>query len=463
MALVFIALWIGLFFYLLKKKKGLIFNPIAWLFLGWGVIFGLYCLSGINYRYKLSLGAGLYFWGIAFCALLGFLLSGRVAEAFVRRSGRGLCRTAARLGGHWPKVSELSPYMRRLCAALSCMGCALYALDVLRLNSMSFRLHEQLNISGLGNVGILLTGMGLIVWLHACMQAMLKQQMLRPTAFLGLISYLVPALLTSGRQNILILAVSTLIAFLYCWSRAGMYRYARKLLVPMIVVGVALLGYVTLISARRANASDKVAMFNTMYASTLSDGTARLLDALGPFKAFVLELLYYYSHEMSMFQVLFSGYSGPHYWGLSQLTLLARNLPAGDGGTVFDQMWTHYDAMSAEAGVYSHVWRSAAGNCFVDFGIVGGLIFALLCGLILGMLYRRVRRTGGLYGMVGMILACTGMLFAMQFSPFCEAYWLYPLFWWLALPFGERILAALGRRVPEQARRRLTRRGTQGE
>lgn len=463
MALVFIVLWIGLFFCLLKKKRELIFNPIAWLFFGWGFIFGLYCFSGIDYKYKLSLGAGLYFWGIALCALLGFFLSGKLCSAFARNADHGICRTAARLGARWPRVSALDPYMSRLCVALSCLGCVMYAVDILRLNTMSFRLHEQINISGIGNVGILLTGMGLIVWLHECMQAMLKQKMLRSTAFLGLISYLVPALMTSGRQNILILGISTFIVLLYCWSRAGMYKYARKLLIPLIVVGAALLGYVTLISARRANVSDKVALFNSMYASTLSDGTAKLLDALGPFKAFVLEVLYYYSHEMSMFQVLFSGYSGPHYWGLSQLTLLARNLPAGDGGTVFDQMWTHYDAMSAEAGVYSHVWRSAAGNCFVDYGVVGGLIFALLCGLALGALYRRVRRTGGIYGMVGMILACTGMLFAMQFSPICEAYWLYPLFWWLVLPFGERILAALERYVPERFRRRMTGKGTQGE
>lgn len=37
-------------------------------------------------------------------------------------------------------------------------------------------------------------------------------------------------------------------------------------------------------------------------------------------------------------------------------------------------------------------------------------------------------------------LICAGMLFAMQFSPICEAYWIYPMIWWILLPFAEKML-----------------------
>ena len=177
-----------------------------------------------------------------------------------------------------------------------------------------------------------------------------------------------------------------------------------------------------------------------MYKSSVSEETTDLLDKMGPFRTIIMEILFYYSHELSMFQILFSSYDGPLFYGMSQLSLVARNIPAGGGMTISDLLWTYYDSMSDKAGVYAHVWRSAAGNCLVDFGVIGGLIFALVIGYVVGTFYKKSRRNDSAYSTVGLALICAGMLFAMQFSPICEAYWIYPMIWWLILPFIEKIL-----------------------
>lgn len=429
MVFIFIMVWFGLFFRTVKKNPQLLYNPILWLFFGWGFSFGLYCFSGIDYKYKLSLAAGIYYWLVPISAYLGF----RVAKKYrfkVNRQSKYL----------FPRINELSRSTHRLFSIFAWLGCILYIFDISRLNTISMALHGSLNVSGLGNIGILLSGLGLILWLYECMRAIISNNKFRVSSYLSALSYLTPALLTSGRQSILIFAVSTFVVMIYCFSKVRRYRYINRLKLLLALAGIILFVYITFISASRTVVSNKIDLFNYMYNSSLSESTVTLLDNLGVFKTFVMEALYYYSHELSMFEILFSTYKGPKFWGMSQLTLVARNIPIGNGQTIFDLMWKHLDQISSQANVYSHVWRSAAGNCFMDFGIVGGLIYAFVCGYAVGRFYKKNQNASSIYNTVGLALLSAGMLFAMQFSPICEGYWLYPFFWWLVLPFVDKVI-----------------------
>ena len=424
MGILFMIVWIGFIMILLKKHTELIFNPMTWLFAGWSFCFGLYCFSGIDYSYKLSIAAGAYYWGIAICAYLGFRISKKCRITIANHGKRK----------HLPKISKISGKTYAFFACMTCVGCILYIFDILRLNSISFALHGTINMSFISHIGLIMCCMGLDLWLYECMNAVMNNCRFRISSFLCMLCYLVPAILTSGRQSILIFAISTFVVLFYGFSKVKKYTYSIYLKVPLVVGCIGLFAYITLISANRANVSNKAALFNYMYQCDLSDATSSLLDKLGILKVFIMEMLYYYSHELSMFEVLFSRYNGPKFWGMSQLSLLARNISDSSGQSIFDRMWNHLDAMSADAGVYSHVWRSAAGNCLLDFGIIGGLVFALICGYAIGRFYNKYRKNKTPYGTVGTALICAGMLFAMQFSPISENYWLYPFIWWLILP-----------------------------
>jgi len=429
MVLLFLLFWFGFFFIVMAKKKSWICHPIVWLVMGWGFCFGLYQFSGINYYHKLSFLGGVYYWAVPTILGIGFWL-GRRVKFRVGTSQRVLYVRPE-------KLSKQSYYLYTISVV---SGTALCVFDVLRLNHLSFDLHKSLSISAIGNIGILLSGLGLILWLYELTRAVSNNEKIRLSGFLCAGCYLVPALITSGRQSILILLVATLVAFFFSLSKVKKYDHVAYLIIPFLFAAIVLFVYITLISSSRTEVSNKINLFNYIYRSTISESTVKLLDKLGIFKTFFMETLYYYSHELSMFEILFSSYDGPMFYGLSQLTILGRSISVGDGMTAFDLLWSHLDAMSASAGVYSHVWRSAAGNCIMDFGFAGGLIYALLCGGVIGTFYRRVQKATTVYNFIGLALVCAGMLFAMQFSPICENYWLYPFVWWLILPIVENAL-----------------------
>lgn len=426
----FILFWLIASYRYMKKNTERIYSPIVWLLIGWFFSFGLYLFSGISYHYGLSIEAGAYYWGVCIAVVIGFKFSQRWRVVFGQRKNIHFI----------PRIDSITRNSYHLYCGVVILGSFLVVFDIMRLNVISFNLHSNLNISGIGNIGILMSSLGLILWLCECVYAIKNNVKFRPVAIICTIAYLIPALITSGRQSILIMAVSSFVTLFYCFSKWPHYKYKVYIYGPVVLAVLGLFVYTTLISASRTAVSNKIDLFNYMYKSSVSEETVTILDKLGPFRTIIMEILFYYSHELSMFEILFSKYDGPLFWGMSQLSLIARNIPAGGGKTISDVLWTYYDSVSDQAGVYAHVWRSAAGNCLVDFGIVGGLIFALILGYLAGTFYKRSRLNDSAYSTVGLALICAGMLFAMQFSPICEAYWIYPMIWWILLPFAEKML-----------------------
>lgn len=425
----FILIWFIAFYRYLRKNTERIYSPIVWLLIGWFFSWGLYLFSGISYHYKLSFLAGAYYWGVCIAVVIGFRISQRWRIVIGTRQKIRLIL----------KLDTLTMDSYRLYCGIVILGSILVVFDIMRLNTVSFNLHSDLNISGIGNIGILMSGLGLILWLYECVYAIKNNVRFRLVSIICAIGYLIPALITSGRQSILIMAVSSFVVLFYCFSKWPHYKHKAYIYVPIALAVFGLFVYTTIISASRTAVSNKIDLFNFMYKSSVSEETINLLEKMGPFRTIIMEILFYYSHELSMFEILFSNYDGPLFWGMSQLPLLARNIPVGNGKTIWDVLWTYYDGISNDADVYSHVWRSAAGNCLVDFGVVGGLIFAFIIGYIVGAFYKRSRLNDSVYSTVGLALICAGMLFAVQFSPICENYWLYPMIWWIFLPFAEKL------------------------
>lgn len=427
MSIVFITLWFSSFLFAYKKNNDLIYNPIAWLLLGFGFCFGVYFTAGIDYTYKLSFAAGTYYWLVVIMTALGFKLSKKVK--FTINSDAPKKRFA--------KVNEISKSTYLIYVVFVVVGAALYVFDVFRLNGMRRNLHSGLVLSAIGNIGILLTGLGLLLWLYDTVNAIKHNRKISFFAYVSLVCYIIPSVITSGRQNLLIASVASVVVLFYSFSINKKYRYKMSLFLPIAIALVLMLIYVTVISVSRTEVDNKIELFDYMYRSNMSKETENLLNSLGALKPFYMEILYYYSHELSMFESFFRLYDGPKFWGLAQFSLLARNIPAGNDLMVADVINSAIKEYSDNAGLYNHVWRSAAGSVMLDFGIVGGQIFSFITGYVTGRFYIKCKRELITYNVVGLSLVCSGMLFAMQYSPIGEGYWLYPFFWWLVLPIVE--------------------------
>ena len=339
----FILFWLIASYRYMKKNTERIYSPIVWLLIGWFFSFGLYLFSGISYHYGLSIEAGAYYWGVCIAVVIGFKFSQRWRVVFGQRKNMHFI----------PRIDSITRNSYHLYCGVVILGSFLVVFDIMRLNVISFNLHSNLNISGIGNIGILMSSLGLILWLYECVYATKNNVKFRPVAIICTIAYLIPALITSGRQSILIMAVSSFVTLFYCFSKWPHYKYKVYIYGPVVLAVLGLFVYTTLISASRTAVLNKIDLFNYMYKSSVSEETVTILDKLGPFRTIIMEILFYYSHELSMFEILFSKYDGPLFWGMSQLSLIARNIPAGGGKTISDVLWTYYDSVSDQAGVYA--------------------------------------------------------------------------------------------------------------
>ena len=221
----FILFWLIASYRYMKKNTERIYSPIVWLLIGWFFSFGLYLFSGISYHYGLSIEAGAYYWGVCIAVVIGFKFSQRWRVVFGQRKNMHFI----------PRIDSITRNLYHLYCGVVILGSFLVVFDIMRLNVISFNLHSNLNISGIGNIGILMSSLGLILWLYECVYAIKNNVKFRPVAIICTIAYLIPALITSGRQSILIMAVSSFVTLFYCFSKWPHYKYKVYIYGPVVL------------------------------------------------------------------------------------------------------------------------------------------------------------------------------------------------------------------------------------
>lgn len=157
----FILFWLIASYRYMKKNTERIYSPIVWLLIGWFFSFGLYLFSGISYHYGLSIEAGAYYWGVCIAVVIGFKFSQRWRVVFGQRKNIHFI----------PRIDSITRNSYHLYCGVVILGSFLVVFDIMRLNVISFNLHSNLNISGIGNIGILMSSLGLILWLCECVYA----------------------------------------------------------------------------------------------------------------------------------------------------------------------------------------------------------------------------------------------------------------------------------------------------
>ena len=151
--------------------------------------------------------------GVCIAVVIGFKFSQRWRVVFGQRKNIHFI----------PRIELNYEKSYHLYCGVVILGSFLVVFDIMRLNVISFNLHSNLNISGIGNIGILMSSLGLILWLCECVYAIKNNVKFRPVAIICTIAYLIPALITSGRQSILIMAVSSFVTlFLLFFKMASL-------------------------------------------------------------------------------------------------------------------------------------------------------------------------------------------------------------------------------------------------
>jgi len=434
--LFFLLIWIAFATIYVVKKPLAIVNPVFWMGIGWLLVAGLYFTSGYIYRYPPKLNGFVYFVFVYLGFAFGFSFGKRHIFVFGNNNSK-----RRRL---MPSLTntELNEFNYKIFFWIAFVGALLFLYDFLRHNSLTISndLHTYSTITLIGVLGKIASYLGIIVWLYDINYSINNDTRVKLYAFLCGFMYLIPGLVTAGRQSVLIFLVSTIVVFVFSIRNNRHYRYIHALIFVGGAGAAVLLIYSTIVASSRTIVASKVALFEYIFNCRIPATTLEQLDNTGPLKTFFLEILSYYSHELPNFQVLFDNWDSGVFLGASQFQLISQNLPQSSHFS-YATVWSSIESISSNAGIYSHTWRTISGSCLIDFGIVGGILYMWLCGYIASRIHSHALQNKSSMDVVLLALINAGSFFCIQFSPFAEVSWYYPIIWLvIAIPVIVQLL-----------------------
>ena len=320
---------------------------------------------------------------------------------------------------------------------IAIIGAMMLTYDIIRLNDIVLGLRIQDHqISIIGVIGNIFASLGIIVWLYSLHNFIIHNTKLPLFAYLSFLSYVTGGILSAGRQAFILIILSTIIMILWSIKRKhelglkNKIRFSKKELFGFIVLCSLFIGYFLFISSTRsriAKLEDKVLALEYEFNATVSDETTSVMYNMGPLSDIYIEVLFYYSHELIKLDLIYQDYNYPPTMGFSQLSYVARRFQWLLGDAI-DKTWDQIVHVTEDKNnFYSHTWGTFIINFIVDFGRIGTLIACLISGIIFGITYRSLRKQPTTEKIIRQCLMLAGIIFSIQFSPFAELIWTFPL------------------------------------
>jgi hypothetical protein len=160
---------------------------------------------------------------------------------------------------------------------------------------------------------------------------------------------------------------------------------------------------------------------------------------LGGFGKIFLNIILYFSHQLSKFEIVFQNYEVPYLFGLYQLNVISRRLPISWGFDYRLVSWSKRSILSSvgQMGLATG-WDTIWGSLISDFGRLGSIIVAGGIGLAVGKSRRKFVREKTVRLLVVQALICVGMYTTVQIGPFFDIGWLYAIIWWKIILFSNK-------------------------
>lgn len=485
MWIIFGVIYIAFMMFLVCKKSKLLYNPAFWMIMAAVLIIGMYYTSGYVYNYPLRVSGLLYYLGVVSCFCVGFFFvvkgkSARSCSSTMKTVQLGL-RIKEKIYNSVTK-SKVYEWMRNkiYCVSnklmrtkiykyvyskmywviendgyntfygkmnrsiyflITLIGAVVFLVDFFMHNSLaSDNLHTGAVNSSIGVLGKICLLFGIVVWLGEVASSIQSNKKISLVGYISAGMYFIPAVLTSGRQSFIIFIVATISIVFYSLNVQKEYRYLKRYVLIGAIGVCAMMVFCVFVATTRQSVSNKAALFEYMFNCVIPEKTESLFLGMGAIGMLFCEIVSYYSHELPMFQVFFDNWNYQPMLGINQIPLISQNINQ-DSIYSYSTMWENLDRMSEQANVYSHVWRTMSANCITDFGRVGGLLFMIVLGVIVGVVYKSVLANNSMKNQIILAMMNAGAFFSMQFSPLVEGYWYFPMIWLLvAIPIMNYVI-----------------------
>lgn len=322
---------------------------------------------------------------------------------------------------------------------LSIIGSSILVFDLFRMNEITFGLRiEDHSASIIGVIGNVLASFGIIAWLASLYDNRMNGRKIPLLSYLSILSYVAGGILSAGRQSVIIITLATLILFI--WSakknkeikKIDLNVTTKSTGVPwgMLLLAFIFFCYFFFISAVRSQIfklEDKVVMLEKFFNAKISDSTLKQAYTIAPFSDIYLESLFYYSHELIRLDLYYQLYDYPPLLGLEQLHYVERRIQ-GLVGKQNEKSWEEVErSVEMKGGFSIHTWGTFITDYIADFGRLGTLVACFITGFLSGIFYRKFKVGETQMSVIRQSLICAGIVFSIQFSPFIELIWAFPL------------------------------------
>ncbi|PLT62633.1 O-antigen polymerase [Mediterraneibacter gnavus] len=389
----------------------ILFNELFWLFLMWGLIFGIHMFSGVSWKYSMSIWL-IVFVGLSFIAFLIGRKHGknRRVKLFFR---------------------ETSSKDTRCFITLGISGALLFAIDYIRLNGL-FTAKSGYDISIIGSVGALLVPILLVEGLYIFAKTLVDSNRISFKGILLLIGYSIPCILNSGRESLLFIIIGVM--SIYGYNAYFFQKYWRiirpKKIIKTILIVFAVffaMWFMVHISKERFGSNEISTFLNSHNITAESRAEAK---KWGDFEFLYYNIASYFSHQVSFLEFMLEEYKGPYLFGLYELNIISRRLP-NFLGLDYQLVTQQLRQLFFLNGVsYSGDWFTVLGSFMVDFGRIGTVVMCYICGFCVGKIRKKIELTFDIRYAILLAIVCICMFSSIQLGPFYNTLIYGAFIWW---------------------------------
>lgn len=421
-------------FYLKKNKYELILNGRFWIFVSWMTIFILYFFSGIKYKFNLNL----YSFGYIILCLAIFFVGQYIVKKNVKENK--IDKDEKNKIEVFRKTNFLPLFV------IAFISVIIYTIYIIKINNIKIGVTRNINTNGIATILLLFSNSSLVIWLYELAYAILSEKKMTWYGLMSGVIYNIPGIVISGRDALMIFFVSTVIVLFYCGNYGKKVlglegKMYKKILRFLGVCLLLMMFYLIFLSNSRYGSTQEatIQMFKWSTDCQFPEYLENIYYKGGKVGSLILNIVFYYSSQLSKFSLIFENYNGPYLFGFYQLHYISRLLPDFMGMN-FTNVTNAIQQIATNAGTpgIKVFWETAIGYSIYDFGKIGTLFISLIEGMLVEKINTLGKQKEGIISILIRAFICIAMFLTVEVSPLFDYYYIFPLFWLIIIVLFEK-------------------------
>lgn len=419
-------------FYRKKNKYELLLNSRFWIFVSWITIFMLYFFSGIKYKFTLDI----YSFGYIILCLSMFF----IGQYIIRKNNKKEKIDEEKL--NFSKKINFLPLFN-----IAFISVIIYVIYIIKINNIKIGVTRNINTNGIATILLLISNSSLIIWLYELAYAILNEKKMTWYGIASAVIYNIPGIVISGRDALMIFFIATIIILFYCGNYSKKVlnlegKGYKKILKFFGICLLLMIFYLVFLSNSRYGTTQDatIQMFKWSTDCEFPEYLENIYYNGGKIGGLILNIVFYYSSQLSKFSLIFKNYQGPYLFGFYQLHYISRLLPDFIGLN-FANVTNEIQKIASNAGTpgIKVFWETAIGYSIYDFGKIGTLFISLFGGMLVEKINDLSNKKAGIISILMRAFICIAMFLSIEVSPLFDYYYIFPFFWLIIIiAFGKR-------------------------